>query len=305
MADERNFRTYYYEKFGIGGVEEKRSIEILLKEQPLNVDKLKQFCLRFPVPAMYRTYLWKVILGIIPANQGSHGFVMKQRTQQYDDLHHAMKLLRRINDQSPVGEMYLKMFLTETGHLPFEEQNLLIVPEYKAFVSMATAVSGIVENDVDGYWITVRFYKIIEKSKEAFGPLPERAKQCLKKEDHDQKLWNHLHKHDVWSYLPLTDWFLCCFSDILPGTAFERIWDKVIGGSFTILVYIAVSIFLTFRRPLLSMNNKENMIKYLTDLPKDSGDVLVTKAIDLWHKHGGHLIQAKSDSPIFVDRSPS
>ncbi|KAJ8298683.1 hypothetical protein KUTeg_022856 [Tegillarca granosa] len=138
MADERNFRTYYYEKFGIGGVEEKRSIEILLKEQPLNVDKLKQFCLRFPVPAMYRTYLWKVILGkvvdglhirdffcIIPANQGSHGFVMKQRTQQYDDLHHAMKLLRRINDQSPVGEMYLKMFLTETGHLPFEEQNLV------------------------------------------------------------------------------------------------------------------------------------------------------------------------------------
>lgn len=47
----------------------------------------------------------------------------------------------------------------------------LIVPEYKAFVSMATAVSGIVENDVDGYWITARFYKIIEKSKEAFGPL--------------------------------------------------------------------------------------------------------------------------------------
>ncbi len=63
MTEERNFRTYYYKKFGIGGVEEKKSIEILLNEQPLNVDKLRQFCLMFPVPAKYRIYLWKVILG--------------------------------------------------------------------------------------------------------------------------------------------------------------------------------------------------------------------------------------------------
>ena len=63
MTEERNFRTYYYEKFGFLGVEEKKSIEILLKEQPLDVDKLRIFCLRFPVPAMYRIYLWKILLG--------------------------------------------------------------------------------------------------------------------------------------------------------------------------------------------------------------------------------------------------
>ena len=63
MTDERNFRTYYYEKFGISGVEEKKSIEILLKEQPLCVEKIRQFCLRFPVPSVYRSYLWKVVLG--------------------------------------------------------------------------------------------------------------------------------------------------------------------------------------------------------------------------------------------------
>lgn len=63
MADERNFRTYYYEKFGFRTVEEKRSIEILLKEQPLNVEKLFQFCWRFPVPSMYRVLVWKFLLG--------------------------------------------------------------------------------------------------------------------------------------------------------------------------------------------------------------------------------------------------
>lgn len=42
-----------------------------------------------------------------------------------------------------------------------------------------------------------------------------------------------------------------------------RIWDKVIGGSCKILVYVAVAIFLTFKRPILSMDNIEGVNKYL------------------------------------------
>lgn len=61
--DVRNFRSSYLEKVGIKGVEEKKSIEILLKEQPLDAVKLSQFCFRFPVPAAYRLFLWKVLLG--------------------------------------------------------------------------------------------------------------------------------------------------------------------------------------------------------------------------------------------------
>ena len=65
MTEQRNFRSAYLEKVGIKGVEEKKSLEILLKEQPLNIIKLNQFCIRFPVPASYRPYLWKVLLGTI------------------------------------------------------------------------------------------------------------------------------------------------------------------------------------------------------------------------------------------------
>lgn len=61
--DERNFRSYYYEKFGFRGVESK-SLEILLKDKPLDVIKLKQFCLRFPVPILHRNKVWKILLGI-------------------------------------------------------------------------------------------------------------------------------------------------------------------------------------------------------------------------------------------------
>lgn len=65
MMDERNFRSSYYEKVGCRGVEEKKSLEILMKEKPWDKVKLKQFCLRFTVPAAYRNIVWKVLLGKI------------------------------------------------------------------------------------------------------------------------------------------------------------------------------------------------------------------------------------------------
>ena len=65
MADSRNFRSAYLGKVGIKGVEEKKSLEILLKEQPLDNNKLGQFSLRFPLPAAYRPFIWKVLLGTL------------------------------------------------------------------------------------------------------------------------------------------------------------------------------------------------------------------------------------------------
>lgn len=62
-SDERNFRSAYYEKVGFRSVEEKKSLEILLKDKPLDKSKLRQFCLRFSVPSTYRNLLWKLLLG--------------------------------------------------------------------------------------------------------------------------------------------------------------------------------------------------------------------------------------------------
>lgn len=61
--DERNFRSVYYEKVGCRSVEEKKTLEMLLKEKPRDLGKLKQFCLRFSVPPTHRQLLWKLLLG--------------------------------------------------------------------------------------------------------------------------------------------------------------------------------------------------------------------------------------------------
>lgn len=41
----------------------------------------------------------------------------------------------------------------------------------------------------------------------------------------------------------------------------------------------------------------------LFQVPEDSGDIVVGKAIDMWEKQGHHL--TKSDSPIPGNKSPT
>lgn len=71
MDDKRNFRSTYYEKVGCRGVEERKSLEILLKDKPLNVLKLKQFCILFTVPNIHRNVLWNFLLGEISNRSSS------------------------------------------------------------------------------------------------------------------------------------------------------------------------------------------------------------------------------------------
>ena len=65
IDQERNFRTQYYEKVGFRAVDEKKSVETLLKDTPIKKDKLQQFCLLFGIPAVYRNYVWKLLLGML------------------------------------------------------------------------------------------------------------------------------------------------------------------------------------------------------------------------------------------------
>ena len=46
MGSERNFRSHYYEKMGFRGVEEKKSLDILLREKPIDLARIHNFCLR-------------------------------------------------------------------------------------------------------------------------------------------------------------------------------------------------------------------------------------------------------------------
>jgi len=61
--EQRNFRSAYYEKVGCRTVEEKKTLERLLKEKPIELDNIREFARRFPVLGAYREAIWTLLLG--------------------------------------------------------------------------------------------------------------------------------------------------------------------------------------------------------------------------------------------------
>ena len=94
---------------GFRGVEEKKSLDLLLGEKPVDLARIQNFCLRFPLPSIYRTQVihkwqnkqtgsfqenlwklddtqvWKLCLGILPRFTSSEEYVWLQRSEQYNE----------------------------------------------------------------------------------------------------------------------------------------------------------------------------------------------------------------------------
>nr|XP_054490344.1 TBC1 domain family member 7 isoform X1 [Agelaius phoeniceus]XP_054490351.1 TBC1 domain family member 7 isoform X1 [Agelaius phoeniceus] len=309
MADDsqRNFRSVYYEKVGFRGVEEKKSLEILLKDDRLDIEKLCTFSQRFPLPSMYRILVWKVLLGIIPPHHESHALVMKYRKEQYWDIHHALRVIRFINDSTPQVDVFLRIHQLESGKLPrnvaFPLIPVIIVqllpdvlfrnirtafcePEDEVFLAIAKAMEEMVEDPIECYWLVSCFVnQLNSKHKDSLQQLPKILEQYLNIEDN--RLLMHLKACSAMSKLPYDLWFKKCFAGCLPESSLQRVWDKVISGSCKILVFVAVEILLTFKMKIIALNSAEKITQFLENIPQDNTDAIVSKAVDLWRTHCG------------------
>lgn len=282
---QRNFRSVYYEKVGFRGVEEKKSLEILLKDDRWDIEKLCTFCQRFPLPSMYRILVWKVLLGILPPHQETHPVVMVYRREQYDDVHHALEVIRFINESTPKTEVFLYMYQLETGKLS-RSQRYTMEPQDEVFLAIAGEVEEMVDNEVDCYWLIKNFvHHLNTKFRDSHQPLQKGFEHYLNIED--SRLVTHLKACGALDKLPYNLWFRKCFAGCLPPSSLQRVWDKLVSGSCKILVFVAVEILLTFKMKVMALNNAESINEFLQKIPEDNTDPIVNKAIDLWHKHCG------------------
>uniref|UniRef100_A0A8D2JED6 TBC1 domain family member 7 n=1 Tax=Varanus komodoensis TaxID=61221 RepID=A0A8D2JED6_VARKO len=265
MAEDpqRNFRSVYYEKVGFRGVEEKKSLEILLKDDRLDIEKLCTFSQRFPLPSMYRTLVWKVLLGILPPHHESHSFVMECRKEQYRDVHHALQVIRFIQDCTPQVEVFLRIYQLESGKLP-RNSSFPLEDEDEIFLAIAKAMEEMVEDQIDCYWLASSFVNQLNKYKDSLPQLPKLLEQYLSLED--SRLLTHLKSCSAMSHLPYDFWFKRCFAGCLPESSLQRVWDKVISGSCKILVFIAVEILLTFKMKLMALNSAEKIEQFLQNV---------------------------------------
>ncbi|XP_075069188.1 TBC1 domain family member 7 [Mixophyes fleayi] len=282
---QRNFRSVYYEKVGFRGVEEKKSLEILLKDDRLDIEKLCTFSQRFSLPSMYRILVWKVLLGILPPHQETHSVVMVYRREHYDDVRHALQVIRVINESTPKIEVLLHVYNLETGKLS-RSHIYPLGPKDELFLTIAGAVEEMVDDDVDCYWLIKNFVHHLDtKFKDSQPQLQKGFEHYLSLED--SRLVTHLKTCNALDKLPYELWFWKCFAGCLPASSLQRVWDKVISGSCKILVFVAVEILLTFKMKVIGLNNADSINKFLKKIPEDNTDPIVSKAIDLWHKHCG------------------
>ncbi|XP_077450901.1 TBC1 domain family member 7 [Stigmatopora argus] len=293
MADDpqRNFRSAYYEKVGFRGVEEKKSLEILLKDNPLDLEKLSTFSQRFPLPSMYRVHVWKVLLGILPPHSDSYNLVGRYRKEQYQDILEALKMMRFIKSSTPSTHVYLRMFQLESQVLPRCSEMSPPTDENEDFLSISQVMEEIAENPVDCYWL-INFFitQFHTKFGDSVPHLPKSLEHYLSQEE--PGLLSHLKNTGALAQLPYNLWFRHCFAGCLPESSLQRVWDKVISGSCKILVFVALEILLSYKIMLLGIGRPEGIVKFLCNIPKENTDAIVTKAIDLWHKHCGTLLHA-------------
>ena len=66
-APKSNFRSSYYEKVGFRGVDERKALQAILSQNPVNIDKLTLFVLKCSsLPESCRLLVWKLVLGKFP-----------------------------------------------------------------------------------------------------------------------------------------------------------------------------------------------------------------------------------------------
>lgn len=292
MADDRNFRLPYYEQLGLRNVNQVKALEHMLKDEILDVEKLSTFSLNFSLPSLYRPFVWKILLGILPKFCSSHSYADQIRNDQFKDLENALMVMRMISKEGQQPEeKILWMYLLESGMISMPRRRTLQRDEKKKqiFRAIANVCYDIAENEVDAYWIAKRFFDMQDKYVDLYSKLPKFVGDFLEIED--KALYEHLIDLQVFKVMPYNKWFESCFAEIFPTSCLERVWDKLVAGSCNILVFICVAILLSCRLGLLESRTAEASIHVLWALPKDIDrqDMVVDKALQLWNKHSTTL----------------
>ena len=121
-------------------------------------------------------------------------------------------------------------------------------------------------------------------------------------------LYTHMEKIGLNADMPIQTWFRRGFAGVLNVASLQRIWDKVVGGSLLILVYVAVALVETSKMALLQCQTTKEGIRCLvsvcrvtpacvlflilltlTQTSQETDDLVAQKALEMWVQDGSHL----------------
>ncbi|XP_076043224.1 TBC1 domain family member 7 [Oratosquilla oratoria] len=302
MNDERNFRSQYYEKVGFRCVEEKRSIETLLKDQPVDEKKLTNFSLRMTLPAAYRTLVWKLLLGITPRHPGAREYAHQQQVLMYEDLWSTLQALRLAQEfisitpgalalpvsepydqgKAPKPRHYLMMWLISNAKLLFNPLAQLRTHNNKCFLLIAERFVTMYKDPLDVYLMCSALWEDIEKNKAAIEGAIQDASGMIKKDN--ETLHQHLMKVGFFSSNIPQSFCQSLFCGIFPESAAEKVLDKVVAGCYKVLGYVLTALLTYLQCSLMMCGSANEMCIELNKLSEKGADVVVSSSMEQWHK---------------------
>ncbi|KAK9887666.1 hypothetical protein WA026_023788 [Henosepilachna vigintioctopunctata] len=283
VADERNFRSAYYEKVGCKNVEERRSLEILLKEKIVDKNKLQQFCLRYVVPTAYRSLVWRICLGALSVHNDCHGFIMDQKKMEFSELYRSLFVMREVDINTPKPRILYAAFLLQSNAMKFH--NTLHIS--KGFCEIVQFLMTYFKDDVELYMLSKAFYSFIHSFDNDFPKLVEAIHNLLEKEE--PLLYKHLRFVDALDNLPYEACFNSCFAKFMNFPALAKIWDKLSGGSYTIFVYVFLALLVHFKYLFLECSTSKEVLENINKIKENDAEIIFNKAMYMWHNQGGNL----------------
>lgn len=134
-----------------------------------------------------------------------------------------------------------------------------------------------INEDYEAYFLTKSFYEISLQILADVPKLITLTRFLLDKED--TELFRHFDNHNMFSLLPFEKWYPTIFSGILKQSNI-RIFDRIIGGSNQVVVFVFIVICTSCRYLILEQNNAKSIIKIIESSPGlEKSEIIVNKAI--------------------------
>lgn len=282
-SDERNFRSQYYEKMGFRGVEEKRSLEPLLRETPVDAARLAQQVRLHLVPGIYRPLVWRLLLKVQPCHPEAADFVAGRRRETCDDTEHALRVLGHVTAGTPPALRYWLGWLLNSGRLVAMSPAEIDSQTHSPRLEVARLVEDLLEDDVECCFVSWRLWTVAAGAQAALsGQLSWLTAQLQREQP---ALASHLSQLGLLTAAadgPLHAWVGRLFCGVLPGSSVERLLDRLVAGAERILPLTAACLLLSHSRTLLSCAEPAAARQLLLRLQEEDTDRVVNRALEIW-----------------------
>ncbi|XP_023325865.1 TBC1 domain family member 7 [Eurytemora carolleeae] len=282
---EKNFRSHYYEKVGFRGVEEKKSLDILLNEKPIDREKLHNFCLRFAVPGIYRSSVWRVLLGIIPVYCQSQELVWNIRTQLYTDLEKTLSITRKLCKDNVTNLTFI--WLLNSNKLKFDIADQLMEQENENFRRIISALLNILQTEPEVLWVGSKLHEFLWNNSRDWRGIRDCMLKLLKE---DGELVAHLELYGLLDDISGSGIISAAFSTMLQPYHLSRLWDKVIAGSFKVLLYTLSAFLDRFRTEVLKVSSLPQLLEIMSNMTEVEQETVLMHGIDVWEMDGCPLV---------------